>query len=303
LVIPTATRAHGDVHARIAALGEEIAHQPANATLYVRRGSLHALDESWSEALADFESARRADPGLSHVDFLVAKACVELEQNERAIGLLDSFLGRDPEHADGYLVRARAKVALRRTNAAVIDYTRAIALFERPAPNHYLERARVLVDAGRTDNALEGLRQGVADLGPLASLVELAVHEEQERGRYDEALRWADQLSPTVRRSPRWHAMAGDLARDAGQTARAESEYREAVAAIEALPPARQTTSAMITLRTHVAEELNRLRPMVGPPGAVMARRLGVLLGVLGVLALFFFRFARTRSALGPDPS
>jgi len=88
-------------------------------------------------------------------------------------------------------------------------------------------------------------------------------------------LRWADQLSPTVRRSPRWHAMAGDLARDAGQTARAESEYREAVEAMEALPPARQATSAMTTLRAHVADQLSTLRQNVGSPGAVMVASSG----------------------------
>ena len=59
---------------------------------------------------------------------------VELDENERAVALLDSFLSSEPQHADGYLVRARARVALGRTDSGVKDYTRAIALFERPEP-------------------------------------------------------------------------------------------------------------------------------------------------------------------------
>jgi tetratricopeptide (TPR) repeat protein len=247
---------HGDVHARIAELTEEILHQPQNASLYVRRGSLYVLDESWEQALADYESAHRIDPSSPNIDFLRAKMLVELGENERAVALLDAFLSGEPGHADGYLVRARANVALGRIDRGVEDYTRAIALFERPAPRHYAERARALIDAGRVDEALAGLRQAMADLGPLASLVELAVAEEEKRGRYEEALRWADQLPPTLRHSPRWRAIAGNLADRAGRAARAEHEHRQGLAAIDALAPARQGTEAMTALRTELAGHL-----------------------------------------------
>jgi len=247
---------HGDVHLRIAELTEEIRHQPQSAALYVRRASLYALDESWEQALADYESARQIEPSSPNIDFLRAKVLVELGENERAVVLLDTFLDDKPGHADGHLVRARANVALGRIDGGVEDYTRAIALFRRPAPRHYVERARALVEAGRVDEALLGLRQAVADLGPLASLVEFAVAEEEKRERYEEALRWADQLSPTLRHSPRWRAIAGHLAERAGQAAGAAHEFREGLAAIDALPPARQGTEAMTALRTELADRL-----------------------------------------------
>jgi tetratricopeptide (TPR) repeat protein len=287
---------HGDVHERIEELTEKIEGEPGNAALYVRRGSLYALDESWEQALADYESASRLDPNLPKIDFLKAKMLVALDQHERGVALLDSFLSGEPQHADGYLVRARAHVAQGHIDAAIDDYTRAIALFKRPAPRYYLERVRVLLDAGRIDEALEGLRQGVADLGPLASLVEVAVKEEEKRGNYEEALRWADLLSPTLRHSPRWRATAGNLASRAGYASQAEHEYREGLAAIEALPPARRGTEAMIRLRTELTRHLIEPHPpgastqgatplATGPIGRGLA--LGLLIVLLGWL---FFR-------------
>lgn len=257
LLVPTsAALGHGNVHTRIEKLSKEIRHHPRDAALYVRRGSLHMLDESWEHALADFESARRVGPDLPHIDFLRAKALVELDENQRALAVLDSFLSSEPQHADGYLVRARARVALGRIDSGAKDYTRAIALFERPEPCHYLDRARALIDAGRVDAALVGLREAVADLGALASVVELAVAVEEKRGRYEEALRWADQVSGTLRHSPRWRAIVGNLAERSGQDSRAEHEYRKALAAIDALPGARQGTEAMTALRAELAARL-----------------------------------------------
>jgi len=294
LVPASVALGHGDVHERIAELTEEIEQSPGNAALYVRRGSLYGLDESWAQALADYESAGRIDPSSADIDFLKAKVLVELEENERAVALLDSFLSSEPEHADGYLIRARAHVAQGHIDEATDDYARAIALFERPAPRYYLERARALIEAGRVDDALLGLREAVSDLGPLASVIELAVEEEEKRGRYEGALRWADLLSPTLRQSPRWRAIAGNLADRAGQASRAEHEYREGLAAIDALPPARQGTQAMVALRAELAGRLQTLAPSPStqlasafPAGLV---RQGLALAILVALGILVIR-------------
>lgn len=300
LVPASVALGHGDVHERIAELTEEIEQHPGDAALYVRRGSLRALDESWAQALADFESASRVDPGSPSIDFLKAKVLVELQENERAVAILDSFLSRELEHADGYLIRARAHVAQGHIDEGTDDYSRAIALFERPAPRYYLERARALIDAGRIDEALVSLRQAVVDLGPLASLVELAVTEEEKRGHYEEALRWTDLLSPTLRHSPRWRAIAGNLAHELGQASRAEHEYREGLAAIDALPPARQGTEAMMASRTELAGRLEIRTPNpsteVAPalPTGVVGQ--GLALAILIGLSLLVVRQPRSGS-------
>jgi len=305
LVPASVALGHGDVHVRIAELTDEIADQPQSAALYVRRGSLYVLDESWEQALADYDSAHRIDPSSPNIDFLRAKVLVELEQNARAAALLDSFLSSAPEHADGYVVRARANIALGRIDSGVEDFTRAIAQFERPAPRHYLERARALIDAGRVDEALVGLRQGVADLGPLASLIEVAVAEEEKRGRYEEALRWADLLNPTLRHAPRWRVIAGDLADHAGQASRTEHEYREGLAAIDALPAGRQGTEAMTALRAELVGRLeargeSSSRP-IASPSTVGAMGQALALGaILFAVYLWIVRRSRVRRARPP---
>jgi tetratricopeptide (TPR) repeat protein len=288
---------HGDVHVRIAELTEEILQQPQSAALYLRRGSLYVIDESWEQALSDFEFARQIDPSSPDIDFLIAKVLNELEENERAVALLDSYLSAQPGHADGHLVRARANLALGRIDGAVEDYGRAIALFERPAPYYYVERARALIDVKRVDEALASLRQAVADLGPLASFVELAVAEEEKRGRYEEALLWADQLSPTLRHSPRWRAIAGKLAARAGRASLAENEYREGLATIDALPPARQGSDAMTLLRTELAAGLEK---QAASSSAQKASELsvdtvgrGLALGAILVVCLWIVRRKR----------
>jgi tetratricopeptide (TPR) repeat protein len=192
------------------------------------------------------------------------------------------------------LIRARAHVALGHIDEGTDDYTRAIALFERPAPRYYLERARALIDAGRVDEALAALREAVADLGPLASLVELAVEEEEKRGHYEEALRWADLLSPTLRHSPRWRAIAGNLREHMGQASRAVDEYHAGLAAIDTLPPARQGTEAMTALRAKLTSRLETLAP--SPPKQVASALpaglvgQGLALAILVALGLLVVR-------------
>lgn len=144
-----------------------------------------------------------------------------------------------------------------------------------------------------------GLREAVADLGAVASLVDLAVAVEEKRGRCEEALGWADQVSRTLRHSPRWRAIVGKLAERLGQASRAEHEYREALVAIDALPGARQGTEAMAALRAELA---GRLKGRSGSSSTQLASRPAI--GALGRgLALAAILIAVGLAATASRPS
>jgi hypothetical protein len=122
--------------------------------------------------------------------------------------------------------------------------------------------------------------------------------EEEKRARYAEALRWADLLNPTLRHSPRWRLIAGDLADRSGQASRAETEYRDGLAAIDALPVGRQGTEAMTALRAELMGRVDargasssRQVPSQRNVGAIAQ---GLALGAI-LLACFLWVVRRVR--------
>lgn len=253
--------AHGDVHQRIDALTARIERSPTDAALYLERGQLRGLDDDWRAAAVDFETAARIDPALPFVSFHLATALLELGEAARAEALLDEHLRAHADHVDGHVVRGRARAAQGRRLDAVLDYDRAIALSVRPAPRHYVERARLLIAEGgdSVDDAVRGLEDGTRRLGPIVTLIEIAIEAEEARGRCANGPRWIARLPETLRRAPRWRAIAGDLHACAGDFGKARREYRAALDALDALPAARRSAAAMVALRTTTADRLDAL--------------------------------------------
>ncbi|HEX8169919.1 MAG TPA: tetratricopeptide repeat protein [Thermoanaerobaculia bacterium] len=223
--------AHEGLHEQIAAMTKRIAAEPRNASLYLQRGELHRLHHEWKLAEADYEKAARLDASLDLVHFARGRMLLESGHAAAALRSLDRFLAAHPEHSDAHLTRARALAQLGRDAAA--DYDAAIAHAAHPSPDLYAERARTLASRGRTDDALRGLDQALASLGPIASLQLQAIDLELQAKRYDAALARLDTLTPP---SPLHLARRGDILLQAGRTAEAQAVYRNALVAIAAMP-------------------------------------------------------------------
>ena len=259
VALPLHAIAHGPIDERIAAATLEIARDPGNAQLYVRRAELHRVHEDWEPALADYARAAARAPGDTAIGFLRGRALQEAGRPGQAKAVLDLFLAQDPDHAEALVARARALFALRLWSASASDYTHAIMRTPRADPDLYLERARAEAADRRIERALAGIDAGIARLGPVPALQLYAMELEIRRGGIDAALVRLDAIAAQSPRKEVWLARRGAILMQAGRREEARSAYVEAMAAIEALPPSMRQTRAMIDLAGRVNNALTRL--------------------------------------------
>lgn len=254
---PVTLYAHPDIVARMAAANKRIAADPRNGELYLKRAELHRLHQDWEAALADYRRAEQLTPDLEVV-FYRGRMWLDADRLDLAKSALDYFLRIKPNHANALLARARVLARLGNPLAGADDLSKAIARFDKPTPDLYLQRAQLLAAAGSVhlDRALRGLDEGIARFGPVVTLIQLAVDLESKQGRYDAALTYIDALPPHVKALPLWMARRGDVLLAARRREDARDAYVAALAAIENLPVPRRQARAVVALE-------NRLRPLV----------------------------------------
>ena len=252
--------AHEDLEVQIARLTEQIERQPDRAVLYFRRGEVHRLHGDWVEARADLERAAARDPDLAAVDLALGRLGNLSGEPARAREALDRFLRRHPDHGEALIERARARLRLDGLDAALEDYARGLERLERPWPEHYIERSEALRGAGRLDEALRGLEEGLTRIGRVLPLQLAALDLEEEAGRVDAALARIDEIARTAERRDLWLARRGDVLRRAGRASQAAETYRSALAAIDALPAARRRTKFTLDLESKVRAGMEALK-------------------------------------------
>ena len=250
--------AHDEPHKEIERLSREIEWSTMDAELYLARGGLHRMEGHWEAALADFDRAAQLDPLNSTIDFHRGRLYLEAGAPQAARENLDRFLAVHPTHVQGLMTRARSLRQLGQPLLAASDYTRALAQTADPGPVLFLERADALAAAGDEylESALDGLDEGIEQLGPVVLLQSKAVDLEVRARRYDSALGRIDQILSTMPRKERWLARRGEVLERAGLIDEARASYAEALAAIERLPWRRRETPAIQELAT---ELINRL--------------------------------------------
>ncbi len=256
--------AHEPLEEQIALLTVQIQQDPQNAALHLRRGELHRHHGDEAAALADYDRAAALDSGLAAVDLARGKMFFEMRRFSEAKIALDRFLSTEPDHAEALVTRARVLVQSDQLRGAVEDYTEAIALQAQlgaSIPEHYLERARAQAAQG-TENlfeALQGLDEGIARLGPLASLELYAIELELNLERYDRALARLQSLAQKSSRQESWLARRGEILEQAGREEEARLAYGKALKAIETLSPRHRKTRATVKLEAQVRAALARL--------------------------------------------
>ena len=92
-----------------------------------------AAEESWTEAIAEYDGAIRLDSKLVRAYSSRGNACLNLGQPKLAIQGENAAIGPGPEHAQAYYYRALAYIALHRDQVAERDVAKAIGLGVDPA--------------------------------------------------------------------------------------------------------------------------------------------------------------------------
>ena len=194
LALAVPADAHPAIERQIADLTRRIAAQPRDAALHLKRGELHRAHADWNRAAADYLKAREIDPGLDAVDLCMGRMLLDAGRPTRALASLHRFLVGHPDHPLALTYRGRALALLSRNAEAAQAFTRAIEQYRPPAtpePDLFLERARALAATApeHLDEAIGGLDEGIAALGPVPALeldaidleMRLERHREMER--------------------------------------------------------------------------------------------------------------------------
>jgi predicted Zn-dependent protease len=251
LVLSAPLFAHESLHGQIGQMTKRIRADPANAALHLKRGELYRLHEQFELAARDYDRAAALDPQLHSVDLGRGLLWTASGRTSEAIGALQRYVAAEPNHPEGHVALARALVSAGRTSEGAIEYT--AALRSAPDPDIGIERAQAFLAAGRADDALRGIDEILARLGPVITLQLTAIDIEVRRGDLDGALRRIDAAIATTPRNEAWLELRGDILTCAGRAAEAHEAYKAALEAIASLPPERRATRA-------IADRERRLR-------------------------------------------
>jgi predicted Zn-dependent protease len=255
--------AHGAVHEQIERLNARIAEQPGNADLYLQRGRLFLEDRHFEEAGRDFRRALQIDPHLRAVHYFHADALLKSGDAPGAEREARAFLAGLGEEDRGGLLRGyrllgQSFAAQGKPLESAAAFQTALHHAPEPDPAHYHDCAAAWLAAGpaHKETALEILDSGIARLGLLPALQEMAVDIELQAGRPDGAVKRLDRLIAQGQGRERWLLRKGEILLQAGRTPEARRAFEEALAAIEALPPGRRNTRALRELEGEVRGRL-----------------------------------------------
>ena len=239
----------------------QIARQPRNADLYLRRGELRRRHREYKSALADFAQALALKPALEVTHYYRGRTFYDQRLDAKAMTALDRFLGVEPDHPGARLLRARILIRGKDWLAGVREYDRALPGLKRRIPGHFIERARALAAAGPEHlvRAVRGLERGITELGPAITLMLCAVDLETKLGRYDDALTRLRALTEKSRRKERWLFRQGRVLAKAGRIPAARRAYRSALDGISILPLRLRRLKATRTLAAEIRKAITEL--------------------------------------------
>jgi len=263
LLWPATSRAHGSHSERERETSERIARDPRDPVNYVERAEVYREAGHRAEAEADLARATALAPEHPAVVMLAAKLRLDRKEPAAAGRILDALLARDPGNGRARSLRADALEAEGRVAEAARQLERAIADTDPPAPDQYLQLARLLVASRPPDSAraVRTLERGIDRLGPAPGLIARRVELALALGRFDEALSWHDRLRPFMESDPVWLVRRGELLEVSRRTLEALAAYTAALEAIEALPPRRRAALVAAGLEADVRTRLHRSSP------------------------------------------
>jgi len=253
--------AHDGLHEQIIAVTKEIKKDSQNFSLYLKRGELYRLHQEWKNAERDFNQVEKLNPNLTLVDLGRGKLWLDAQRFSVAKQVLERFLAKEPNSFEGLLTFARVLARLKETQKAFGYFTQAIVLSPPDSAEIYLERTQMLADAGKIDQALHGLDEGVEKLGGLVTLQSAAIDLEVRRKNYNAALARLEKLSAAMPRKETFLLRRGEILLQAGRICEARKNLLESLAGFNSLSSFRKNVRS-------VKEQIARLQKLLIDTGA-----------------------------------
>lgn len=272
---PLVAPGHEDPGAQIEQVTREIAGNPKDPELYLRRSELYRSRGQWHQGIADLQSAKHLNPDLVVVELRLARLLLDADNASAALEAVDRFLVLEPRHPGAHLIRARILARLDSRDEAAREFTTGIDLARgqglAPQPDDFLERARLLACDGKLDAALEGLDEGSRTLRGAVTLEFFAIDLEVKRRNWNAALRRLSDLEARANRKEIWMARRGEVLLMAGRREEAAEIYQAALDRIEELSGQLRERPATVELADEVREQLASLKAPI-PPSQTFSR-------------------------------
>jgi tetratricopeptide (TPR) repeat protein len=258
---PPPARAHGELHDLIVQATKDIEKNPRDPLLYLKRADLHRAHLGWDTAMADIERAAMLTNQWPQLNLDRAALYLDAQWFESAVIAAGRYLDHAPTNTLALLIRARARAKLGMNSEAAEDYTRTIKNTREPGPELFVERANAQTADTNLTAALQGLEEGLSQLGPIVTLQLAAIEVEIRQKQVDAAVARLDAIIEKAPRKETWLARRGDILRQAGRPQEAAASYLAALQALEALPPVRRQVPAMVELEKQIRAGLSGRNP------------------------------------------
>lgn len=265
-------QAHEGADSRLGELDHRLRDHPDDALAHLERGQLRHETRQWTGAIEDFDAAGRLNPDLPVIDLFRARTLLASGQPGPALQCAERYIEHSPRGPEGHLVRARILRVLGMNQEAASAFTNAIALDDQPSPELFLERADTIAAQGadEIESAVRSLDEGIARLGPLASLELAALDGEIRLRRYEPAIARIELLKTQAANPAHWLLRQAEVLELAGRADRARAAYQQALEALGARPDHATPNRAVVELEHSARVAIARIdgqAAVAAPPG------------------------------------
>ncbi len=263
---------HGAYHDALEALNEEIARDPSEPALLVKRARLHLSHEEWQPALQDLELVDRLLPENSITEGLRGAALNLGGHWRAALFSLNAHLEKHPEDAEARFQRARAQAHAGNLESAATDYREALRVHPEPTAARRCEAAEVLFQVEGAEGALTYLDAASAFAGDPETL-HCALKLALQAKLTDRAIAYVAKLQTQAPRPEPWMAQCARILADAGRREEARAAWQNLLNHLGTLPNLERGTPLLTALLQEAKSELGIpfTKPVVAAPASELS--------------------------------
>ena len=222
--------AYSDVDPEIAKVTAELADQPENVDLLLRRGQLYRFNGKLIESLNDLEHAWLLARDNRQVALARCRTLLALGRNSAAEAALDQYLYGESGVSRVVALVERAHLYARtdRADLALADYSAALHFY--PTVELYLARGHLQEGLGQLDAAAAGYLDGLSHLRHASILRKELIRVKIAQGHYPEALTMIDKELASALVKTEWYLRRAEVLDAMGQTEARDTARTQALA-------------------------------------------------------------------------
>lgn len=204
--LPISVIAHPDLVLQIKSLDSQLAANPTDSELLIKRGDLYRRHENYPAAGLDFAAARKVNPDNLLLDFYDGHLLLDSGDATAAELRFKKYLSTHPEHAKAWILLGETSIQLNQPVPAASYFARAINTTQTPSPGLYRQHILSLVSIGepKWDAASLAVDKGLQHFGFEVTLLGLGIDIALARNQSLKAEQYLKTLPEVLYALPQW---------------------------------------------------------------------------------------------------